>query len=75
MLEEILNTLPPARVNIIKEVCVEASLAYELGGDWRQVFKRAKYKHKGKVRKFFAIISKIPEEKMQLFVKTFEDNL
>ncbi len=61
----------------VKEACsvmLNASIALENNGNWREIFRRAKHKHSaGRLRRIYALLEKAQAEDIDSMSKSLAD--
>ncbi len=73
-LQRLLAKLPTKSLHKIHQVLTEASLVYELGGDWQGVIKKSRYRAVGITRKILEYIEDSDDKIMDDVSKVFAES-
>lgn len=65
--------LHPHQVKEACDVMLDASIAMEVGNDWRMHFKRAMHKTQGRQRRIYKIMSQLSADEMDSVSKSLAD--
>lgn len=74
MLSDKIQNLPVKSRNCIVELFINAALAYELGGDWRRIFKLKLHQSLGSVKQFCSFWIRATEADMDKAIRVFLAN-
>ena len=69
-----LSLLTEAQLHELLDAMVVAGVAYELRGDWREIFKRKSYKYcAGYVHRVYAMLADMHYSKIELLTKAISE--
>lgn len=72
-LQRLLTKLPTKALHKIHQVLTEASLVYEMGGSWKEVIQKNRYRSIGITRKILEYIEDSDDEIMDDVSKVFAE--
>ena len=65
------KSLNTTQFKSLNDTLLDASIAYEGGGNYREIFRRAKLRRVGLLRKIYGMLEQAPCEEIEIISKRF----